>query len=76
MTNEVPYSREQITCFVDLLKNELPEHRDNQGNRPPLAFVIVAFVLALLGRAPKAFQYSSFYVQSCGLGIRFTARYS
>ncbi len=46
MINEVPYNREQITCFVDLLKNELPEHRDNRGKRHPLALVIVAFVLA------------------------------
>ena len=51
MTNEVPYSREQITCFVDLLKHELPEHRDKRGKRHPLALVIVAFVLAtLVGR--------------------------
>jgi len=51
MTNEVPYSSEQITCFVDLLKNELPEHRDNRGKRHPLALVVVAFVLAtLVGR--------------------------
>ena len=42
MTNEEPYGREQITCFVDLLKNELPEHRDNLGKRHPLAFVIAA----------------------------------
>ena len=48
MTNEAPYSREQITGFVDLLKNELPEHRDNRGKRHPLASVIVAFVLATL----------------------------
>ena len=51
MTNEEPYSREQVTCFVDLLKNELPEHRDNRGKRHPLALVIAAFVLAtLVGR--------------------------
>jgi len=51
MTNEVPYSKGQITCFVDLLKNELPEHRDNRGKRHPLALVIAAFVLAtLVGR--------------------------
>lgn len=51
MTNEEPYSREQITCFVGPLKHELPEHRDNRGKRHPLAFVIVAFVLAtLVGR--------------------------
>ena len=51
MTNEVPYSGEQVTCFVDLLKNELPEHRDNRGKRHPLELIIVAFVLAtLVGR--------------------------
>ena len=48
MTNEVPYSEEQVTCFVDLLKNELPEHRDNRGKRHLLALVIAAFVLATL----------------------------
>jgi predicted transposase YbfD/YdcC len=51
MSNEEPYSSEQITCFVDLLKNELPEHRDNRGKRHSLALVIAAFVLAtLVGR--------------------------
>ena len=48
----MPYSREQVASFVDLLKNELPEHRDNRGKRHPLAFVIAGpFVLAtLVGR--------------------------
>lgn len=51
MTNEVPYSGDEVTCFIDLLKNELPEHRDNRGKRLPLALVIAAFVLAtLVGR--------------------------
>jgi len=51
MTNEVPYSGEQVTCFVDLLRHELPEHRDNRGKRHSLALVIAAFVLAtLVGR--------------------------
>ena len=53
MSNEEPYSNEQVTCFVDLLKNELPEHRDNRGKRHPLAFVITAFVLATLVGRPK-----------------------
>jgi hypothetical protein len=30
MNSELPVSNEQITSFVDLLKNNLPEHRDNQ----------------------------------------------
>ena len=51
MSNEEPYSGEQVTCFVDLLKNELPEHRDNRGKLHSLALVIAAFVLAtLVGR--------------------------
>ena len=51
MTNEISYSSEQITCFIDLLKNELPDHRDNRGKRQSLPFVIAAFVLAtLVGR--------------------------
>ena len=51
MSNEEPYSSEQVTCFIELLKNELPEHRDNRGKRHLLAFVIAAFVLAaLVGR--------------------------
>jgi predicted transposase YbfD/YdcC len=51
MTNEVPYSGDEVTCFIDILKKELPEHRDNRGKRLPLALVIAAFVLAtLVGR--------------------------
>jgi len=48
MTNEEPYNSKQVTCFVDLLKKELPEHRDNRGKRHPLALVIAALVLATL----------------------------
>ena len=51
MANDAPYSSEQINVFVDLLKNDLPDLRDNRGKRHSLAFVIVGFVLAtLLGR--------------------------
>lgn len=49
--NDVPYSDEQITSFVDLLKNDLSDHRDNRGKIHSLQFVIVGFVLAtLIGR--------------------------
>ena len=51
MVNEVPFSGEQIDGFVGLLKNDLPDLRDNRGKRHSLAFVIVGFVLAtLVGR--------------------------
>ena len=51
MNSELLGSEEQITCFVDLLKNNLPEHRDNRGKRHALVLVIVGFVsAALLGR--------------------------
>jgi predicted transposase YbfD/YdcC len=51
MNSESPASREQITCFVDLLKNHLPEHRDNRGKRHSLSLVIVGFICAtLVGR--------------------------
>ena len=51
MNSELPVSNEQITSFVDLLKNNLPEHRDNRGKRHTLVWVIVGFVLAtLVGR--------------------------
>jgi len=51
MNNELPVSNKQITSFVDLLKNNLPEHRDNRGKRHTLVRVIVGFVLAtLIGR--------------------------
>jgi hypothetical protein len=51
MDNELPGRREQITCFVELLKNNLPEHRDNRGKRHTLVLVIVGFVSAtLVGR--------------------------
>jgi hypothetical protein len=48
MSNEEPYTSEQVTCFVDLFKNEMPEHRDNRGKRHPLVFVFAAFVLGTL----------------------------
>ena len=51
MNSELPVSNEQITSFVGLLKNNLPEHRDNRGKRHTLVWVIVGFVLAtLVGR--------------------------
>ncbi|MCK5355893.1 MAG: ISAs1 family transposase [Methyloprofundus sp.] len=51
MNNELPVSNKQITSFVDLLKNNLPEHRDNRGKRHTLVSVIVGFVSAtLIGR--------------------------
>jgi hypothetical protein len=51
MANEAIYSGEQINGFVGLLKNDLPDPRDNRGKRHSLAFVIVGFVLAtLVGR--------------------------
>ncbi len=51
MDNELLGSGEQITCFVELLKNNLPEHRDNRGKRHALVLVIVGFVsAALVGR--------------------------
>jgi len=51
MNCESPGSREQVICFVDLLKTNLPEHRDNRGKRHTLVLVIVGFVSAtLVGR--------------------------
>jgi predicted transposase YbfD/YdcC len=51
MADEARYSGEQINGFVGLLKNDLPDPRDNRGKRHSLAFVIVGFVLAtLVGR--------------------------
>lgn len=53
MANEAIYSSGQIDGFVDLLKHDLPDLRDNRGKRHSLAFVIVGFVLAtLVGRQP------------------------
>jgi predicted transposase YbfD/YdcC len=49
--NEAPCSGEQITRFIDLLKSDLPDPRDNRGKRHSLALVITALVLAaLVGR--------------------------
>ena len=48
MSNNVPYSDEQIASFVDMLKNDLPDHRDNRGKIHSLTLVIVGFVLATL----------------------------
>jgi predicted transposase YbfD/YdcC len=48
MIKELPSSDEQTISFVDLLKNELPDTRDNRGKRHSLVLVIVAYVLAVL----------------------------
>ena len=51
MANDMAYSGEQMDGFVGLLKNDLPDQRDNRGKRHSLVFVIVGFVLAtLVGR--------------------------
>lgn len=51
MNTELPGTQEQMTCFVDLLKNNLPEHRDNRGKRHTLELVIVGYICAtLVGR--------------------------
>jgi hypothetical protein len=53
--------------FVDLLKNNLPEHRDNRGKRHTLVWVIVGFVLAtLVGRQ----KLSSIHRYICNLSRR------
>jgi predicted transposase YbfD/YdcC len=49
--SDMPCSREQVSSFVDLLKSELPDPRDNRGKKHSLVFVIAAFVIAtLVGR--------------------------
>jgi len=51
MNSELPVSNKQIVSFIDSLKNNLPEHRDNRGKRHTLVLVIVGFVSAtLVGR--------------------------
>jgi hypothetical protein len=51
MNSELPVNSEQISCFVDLLKNNLSEHRDNRGKRHTVVLVIVGFISAtLVGR--------------------------
>ena len=51
MANDAAYSGEQMDGFVDRIKNDLPDLRDNRGKRHSLVFVIVGFVLAtLVGR--------------------------
>lgn len=46
--NDHPCNQEQISSFVECLKRNLPDPRDNRGKRHALVFVIVAFVLAVL----------------------------
>ncbi len=66
MSNNVPYSEEQITSFVDLLKNDLPDHRDNRGKIHSLTFVIVGFVLATLIGRQKLSSIHRFIVNRAG----------
>ena len=48
MADEAAYSDAQMDGFVGLLKNDLPDLRDNRGKRHSFVFVIVGFVLATL----------------------------
>jgi len=48
MASDLPCDQEQASNFVELLKRDLPDPRDNRGKRHSLAFVIAAFVLATL----------------------------
>ncbi len=51
MANNAAYSGEQMDGFVDRIKHDLPDPRNNRGNHHSLAFVIVEIVLAtLVGR--------------------------
>ncbi len=51
MSNKIPFSDEEITSFVDLLNEELPDYRDKRGSRHSLTLVIAGVVLAtLVGR--------------------------
>ena len=66
MTNEVPFSDEQINCFVDLLNNDLPDPRDKRGKLHSLALVIVGFVLATLLGRQKLSSIHRFIVNRAG----------
>lgn len=66
MTNKVPFSDEQINCFVDLLNNDLPDPRDNRGKLHSLALVIVGFVLATLMGREKLSSIHRFIVNRAG----------
>lgn len=48
MISDISCNQDQVSCFVELLKRDLPDPRDNRGKRHSLVFVIVAFVLATL----------------------------
>ena len=51
ITDNVLHCDEKVTSFVELLRNDLPDHRDNRGKVHSLTVVIVGVVLAtLIGR--------------------------
>ncbi len=48
MISDISCNQDQGSCFVELLKRDLPDPRDNRGNRHSWVFVRVAVVLATL----------------------------
>jgi predicted transposase YbfD/YdcC len=51
MFSDMPCDEKDVTSFVEALKRDLPDPRDNRGKRHSLALVVVGFVLAtLMGR--------------------------
>jgi predicted transposase YbfD/YdcC len=48
MFSDLPCGEEAVSSFVEVLKRDLPDPRDNRGKRHSLVLVVVAFVLATL----------------------------
>ena len=48
MFSNLPCGEEAVSSFVEVLKRDLPDPRDNRGKRHSLVLVVVAFVLATL----------------------------
>ncbi|MCX7206440.1 MAG: ISAs1 family transposase [Proteobacteria bacterium] len=51
--DDLRFSEETISSFIEILDRTLPDHRDNRGKRHNMAFAITCFLLATLSGRHK-----------------------
>ena len=62
MVNDLPCDEKAVSSFVEVLKRDLPDPRDNRGKRHSLVLVVVGFVLATLTGRRKLSSVHRFMV--------------
>lgn len=62
LKEEFPYEEVEIFSFIEALKMDLPDPRDNRGKRHSIVFVIVCFLLATLTGRQKLSSIHRFII--------------